>query len=105
MLCQRLDATNKTDIQKAANLIRAGNLVVFPTETVYGLGALGLDENAIRKVFEIKGRSHQKPLSLQVHSAEKALELFDLESHELFWQLAQKYWPGPLTIVASKAHH
>src|SRR3989338_2542796 len=105
MLCQKLDATQQANIQKAADLIRTGHLVVFPTETVYGLGALGLDPKAIQKVFDAKGRSHQKPLSLQVHSAEKALELFDLASPELFWQLAQKYWPGPLTIVASKAHH
>ncbi len=104
MLCQRFPAT-QTNIQKTAELIRAGELVAFPTETVYGLGALGLDEAAISKVFAAKNRPAYNPLILHVHSAQKALELLDLESPELFWQLAQKYWPGPLTLVAPKAKH
>src|SRR3989338_3845207 len=103
MLCQRLDATNKTHIQKAADLIRAGHLVAFPTETVYGLGALGLNPEAIQKIFDAKNRPNYNPLILHVSSAEKALELVDLKSTDLFWQLAQKYWPGPLTLVAPKA--
>ncbi|MEI6806027.1 MAG: L-threonylcarbamoyladenylate synthase [Myxococcaceae bacterium] len=104
MLCQRLSIT-RSDIQKAADLIRAGELVAFPTETVYGLGALGLNESAILKIFEAKNRPAYNPLILHVASAEKALELLDLESPELFWQLANQYWPGPLTIVAPKAKH
>lgn len=104
MFCQRLSVTQE-DIQKAADLIRAGQLVAFPTETVYGLGALGLDEQAIQKVFDAKNRPGYNPLILHVASAEKALELLDLKSPELFWQLAKKYWPGPLTIVAPKAKH
>lgn len=104
MLCQRLSLT-QSDIQEAADLIRAGHLVAFPTETVYGLGALGLNENAILKVFGAKNRPAYNPLILHVATPEKALELLDLESPELFWELAQKYWPGPLTIVATKAKH
>lgn len=104
MLCQRLEVTPQ-NIQKAAKLICAGHLIAFPTETVYGLGALGLDEQAIQKVFVAKNRPGYNPLILHVASAEKALELLDLKSPELFWQLAKKYWPGPLTIVAPKAKH
>lgn len=104
MLCQRL-TTSPTDIQKAADLIRSGHLVAFPTETVYGLGALGLDEKAIQKVFDAKGRPAYNPLIQHISSAEKALELLDLKSTDLFWELAQKYWPGPLTIVGPKAAH
>lgn len=103
MLCQRLHASHPTDIHKAADLIRAGELVAFPTETVYGLGALGLDEKAIQKVFIAKNRPGYNPLILHVSSAEKALELLDLESTDLFWRLANQYWPGPLTLVGPKA--
>jgi L-threonylcarbamoyladenylate synthase len=104
MLCQRL-TSNQTDIQKAADLIRSSHLVAFPTETVYGLGALGINEQAIQKVFDAKERPAYNPLIQHVSSAEKALEILNLESTDLFWELAQKYWPGPLTMVAPKAAH
>lgn len=101
MLCQRLAPTSD-NIQQAADLLRAGELVAFPTETVYGLGALGLDPKAIQKVFDAKGRPAYNPLIQHVASPEKARELLELESDALFWQLAKQYWPGPLTIVAPK---
>ena len=102
MPCQRLDATKTENISQAARLIRDGNLVAFPTETVYGLGALALNEKAVQKVYDAKGRPSYNPLIIHTYSAQKARELLKLESDELFWRLAKQYWPGPLTLVAHK---
>ena len=82
----------------AAELIRAGELVAIPTETVYGLGANGLDEEAVKKIFEAKGRPQDNPLILHVARAEE-MERFCRDIPEEAWLLAKKFWPGPLTIV------
>ena len=102
MPCQRLDATKTENISRAARLIRDGNLVAFPTETVYGLGALALNEKAIQKVYDAKGRPSYNPLIIHTHSAFDARKLLKLESDEFFNKLAKQYWPGPLTLVAHK---
>jgi L-threonylcarbamoyladenylate synthase len=88
-------------IQRAAELIRSGKLVAFPTETVYGLGANALDAGAVQKIFRVKGRPATSPLIVHVHSLEAAR---DLVTH---WpsaaeKLASEFWPGPLTIVLAK---
>src|SRR6266849_8996313 len=89
------------EIKKAANILRAGGLVAFPTETVYGLGANALDAAAVRKIFALKGRPQTSPLIVHVASVEQARALTaewpgDAE------RLARKFWPGPLTIVVAK---
>jgi L-threonylcarbamoyladenylate synthase len=89
------------DIQKAAEIIRAGGLVVFPTETVYGLGANTLDATAVRKIFALKGRPATSPLIVHVASIEQGRELA-AEWPEEAERLAREYWPGPLTIVVKK---
>jgi len=82
----------------AANLIKSGELVAIPTETVYGLGANGLDEAAVAKIFEAKGRPQDNPLIL--HVAEVAdIKKFCHTIPEAAWLLAGKFWPGPLTMV------
>ena len=82
----------------AANLIQQGCLVAIPTETVYGLGANGLDEQAVAKIFEVKGRPQDNPLIL--HVAETAeIERFCHTIPQAAYDLAEAFWPGPLTMV------
>lgn len=84
--------------QIAADIIKKGGLVAIPTETVYGLGANGLDEQAVIKIFEAKGRPQDNPLIL--HVAEPAeMEKFCHHIPKSAYLLAKKFWPGPLTMV------
>jgi len=93
--------TTHDNIRKAAEILRAGGLVVFPTETVYGLGGNALDVIAVRKIFALKGRPKTSPLIVHVASIEQARELA-AEWPEEAERLARKYWPGPLTLVLPK---
>lgn len=92
--------TPKT-IKQAADLLRAGRLVAFPTETVYGLGANALDEAAVRRIFAAKGRPESSPLIVHVSSIEMARSLAG-EWSEKAEILAKRFWPGPLTIIVPK---
>jgi L-threonylcarbamoyladenylate synthase len=92
---------NQDEIRKAAEIIRAGGLVVFPTETVYGLGANALDAAAVNKIYALKGRPGTSPLIVHVASVEQARELA-AEWNEDADKLAHQYWPGPLTLVVPK---
>jgi L-threonylcarbamoyladenylate synthase len=85
-------------IAAAAEIIRRGGLVAFPTETVYGLGAHALDAEAVRKIFEAKGRPAFNPLIVHVLDVEAARALVT-EWPPLAEALAQRFWPGPLTLV------
>jgi L-threonylcarbamoyladenylate synthase len=90
-----------TDLEQAAALLRAGRLVAFPTETVYGLGANALDEAAVRRIFEAKGRPFSSPLIVHVASIEMARELareWPIEAD----LLGRRFWPGPLTLIVPK---
>ena len=82
----------------AANLIKSGGLVALPTETVYGLGANGLDPEAVAKIFIAKGRPGDNPLILHVTGPEQ-LPLFCHDIPDSAWRLAERFWPGPLTMV------
>ena len=82
----------------AANIIMQGGLVAIPTETVYGLGANGLDETAVAKIFEAKGRPQDNPLILHISGPEQ-IELFCHHIPQAAYDLAEKFWPGPLTMV------
>jgi L-threonylcarbamoyladenylate synthase len=88
-------------IREAAVLLRAGELVAFPTETVYGLGANALDANAVQRIFEAKGRPHTSPLIVHVSSIEMARQLAS-DWPERAEVLAEEFWPGPLTLVVRK---
>jgi L-threonylcarbamoyladenylate synthase len=91
-------------LAEAAAVIRKGGLVAFPTETVYGLGANGLDEAAVRKIYEAKGRPSTNPVILHVASIDDAKALCSA------WPpiadvLTAQFWPGPLTLIVPKAAH
>jgi L-threonylcarbamoyladenylate synthase len=100
-LRQSKNMASREEIQKAAEILRAGGLVVFPTETVYGLGANALDSSAVKKIYALKGRPANSPLIAHVASLEQARELAS-EWPEEADKLAREYWPGPLTIVLPK---
>ena len=85
-------------IADAARIICAGGLVAVPTETVYGLAGNGLNETAVREIYEVKGRPAVKPLSLMVPD-ESAMEHYCEEVPPQAHALAKRFWPGPLTIV------
>lgn len=86
------------NLNKAAELIKAGELVAVPTETVYGLAGNGLDAEAVEKIYEVKGRPAVKPLALMVPDAE-AMEKYCRNVPQQAKYLAEKFWPGPLSIV------
>ena len=98
MKTQMLSAQRPEDIAAAAELLRNGKLVAIPTETVYGLGANGLDENAVLRIFEAKGRPQDNPLILHI-SEPKELESICHDIPAQAWLLAEHFWPGPLTMV------
>jgi L-threonylcarbamoyladenylate synthase len=89
------------DIARAAERIRSGGLVAFPTETVYGLGANALDAVAVERIFEAKRRPRSSPLIVHVASIEMARDLA-AEWPTAAQTLAERYWPGPLTLVVKK---
>ena len=85
-------------ISEAADILKSGGLVGVPTETVYGLAANGFDENAVMKIFEVKGRPENKPLSLMVPD-KNSMEKLCVDIPKAAYTLADVFWPGPLTIV------
>ena len=89
---------------EAAEIIKTGGLVAVPTETVYGLAGNGLDEEAVKQIYEVKGRPQVKPLSLMVPGAE-AMEQYCEDVPAGARLLAQRFWPGPLTIVLKAKDH
>lgn len=92
---------NSTDILKEASLLlRSGQLVAIPTETVYGLGANALDKNACLNIFKAKGRPSDNPLIVHISRPEHA-EKFAY-TNELYYRLARAFMPGPLTIILPK---
>jgi L-threonylcarbamoyladenylate synthase len=101
---KRTSLSEAAEITRAANLIRAGQLVAFPTETVYGLGANALDTAAIDKIYAAKGRPPSSPLIVHVSSIEMARGLVR-EWPERAEKLARKFWAGPLTLVLPKQPH
>ena len=86
------------EIREAARILRRGGLLGIPTETVYGLGANALDEEAVGHIFEAKGRPQDNPLILHVPDA-GWLERYCREVPEVAYLLAEKFWPGPLTMI------
>ncbi|HLY24688.1 MAG TPA: L-threonylcarbamoyladenylate synthase, partial [Aggregatilineales bacterium] len=85
-------------VNDAATLIREGQLVAFPTETVYGLGGNALDEKAVSKIFAAKGRPATDPLIVHIESWDRLTEVA-LEIPRIADDLVEKFWPGPLTMV------
>ena len=90
-------AEERREIEQAAAFIRDGRLVALPTETVYGLGANALDAEAVKSIYEAKGRPSDNPLILHVCSMEMADSVVKLNDRARF--LMEKFWPGPLSMV------
>ena len=89
-------------VREAGEILKAGGLVAFPTETVYGLGGNALDEKAAERIYEAKGRPSDNPLI--IHIAElSALDRIVTEVPEKARKLAERYWPGPLTMIFKKS--
>jgi len=95
------DHPDERDIQSAAHVLRAGGLVAFPTETVYGLGANALDETAVGRIFAAKGRPFDDPLIVHI-AAKTQVEDVARAIPDIAYTLAEKFWPGPLTLVLKK---
>lgn len=95
-------AENTETFSQAAEIIISGGLVAFPTETVYGLGANGLDGVAVKKIYEAKGRPSDNPLILHISQLDELKPLVK-EIPEKAKLLADAYWPGPLTMIFKKA--
>ncbi len=93
-------AKNEYDnsITAAAEILNGGGVVGLPTETVYGLAASAYDDNAIKKVFEAKGRPQDNPLIVHISDLEMLNEVAE-DVPEVAYKLAEKFWPGPLTMV------
>lgn len=89
------------EIKIQAKLLREGKTVIFPTETVYGLGANALDENAVKKIYEAKGRPSDNPLIVHIYEKE---EVYDLakDISDKAKLVIEKLWPGPITIILNK---
>jgi len=93
---------DEEQIARAAEIIRAGGLVAFPTETVYGLGANALDADAVARIYAAKNRPFASPLIVHVASVAMARSLTE-SWPDLAETLAHQFWPGPLTMVLKKA--
>lgn len=91
----------ESDFELIANILQNDGLVVFPTETVYGLGANALSEKAVRKIFEVKGRPSDNPLIVHIDST-NMLEKLATDIPEIAYELFEKFSPGPLTIILKK---
>ena len=99
-----LNFKNSTDYQKlrySAEIIKNGGIVVFPTETVYGIGTNGLDKEAVERLYKIKERPLNKPISLLVSDYEM-IEKVVKDINELEYKIMKKFFPGPLTIILNK---
>ena len=98
----RLVTAEMKNLASAAEIINNGGLVAFPTETVYGLGADGLNENAVKKIYEAKGRPSDNPLILHIQDISEVKPL-TIEINSTAKKLMDTFWPGPMTLVFKKS--
>lgn len=92
----------KLGMREAQELIKNGKLVVFPTETVYGLGASAYNEDAVKQIFIAKGRPQDNPLIVHISSLDQVNDLA-IDIPDIFWELANKFMPGPITMILKKS--
>lgn len=98
----RLLSPTKENLIKSARNLLSGNLVAFPTETVYGLGASATDEIGINKIYTAKGRPKDHPLIVHISNISK-LEIWAREIPDFAWNLANSFWPGPMTLILKRS--
>lgn len=92
----------KDGIDEGARILKDGGLVVFPTETVYGLGANAYDENAVANIFKAKGRPQDNPLIVHISSLDQVNDIA-VDVPDEFYKLAERFMPGPLTVILKKS--
>lgn len=92
----------KSKVKKAADVLENGGIIVFPTDTVYGLAAGAFNLKAQKKIYKLKGRNFRKPLILMANDLKSLLNF--VEINEDAKKLIEKFWPGPLTIVLPTTH-
>ena len=92
---------NRANLEKIKKILKNGGVIGFPTETVYGLGALFSEEKAVKKILKLKKRDYQKAFTLHLGSLKQIEEVADLqgETRKRFYRLAEKFIPGPLTVI------
>lgn len=95
------NVVNENEIDKVAKNIMDGKIVVFPTETVYGVGTNAYNENSCKMIYKIKNRDEAKPLIVLISNYEMLNDIVD-EANELEKKIMENFWPGPLTIVLRK---
>ena len=102
-IISKIDINNidKNEIKKQSKLLSEGKTVIFPTETVYGLGANALDEDAVKKIYEAKGRPSDNPLIVHIYDKEEVYNLAE-NINEKAKTIMDKFWPGPITIILNK---
>ena len=98
---REIAASTELEIKKAAKALKAGHLVAFPTETVYGLGADATSESAVRRIYEIKGRPSNHPLIVHISSISQ-IDKWAIDIPDYARKLAREFWPGPLTLILKK---
>ena len=94
------ELTDASAIAEAAEILRSGGLVAFPTETVYGLGGNATDASAATKIYAAKGRPSDNPLIVHIASPEDAEQY--AVTNEVYYRLAKAFMPGPLTVILPK---
>lgn len=92
----------KDGIDEGARILKDGGLVVFPTETVYGLGANAYNENAVATIFKAKGRPQDNPLIVHISSLDQVKDIA-VDVPDEFYKLAERFMPGPLTVILKKS--
>ena len=93
----------QVEIKKAAQALKEGHLVAFPTETVYGLGADATNEKAVSRVYSVKGRPVEHPLIVHISSVNQ-LSNWAIDIPEYALKLATEFWPGPMTLILKRSH-
>lgn len=99
-----IDLRNNIDFEKLkepAKIIKDGGIVIFPTETVYGIGTNGFNEESIRKIYELKKRDFKKPISLLVSNMDM-VKMVAKDISDLEYALMERFFPGPFTIILKK---
>lgn len=95
---KKVERSSLLEIKKAAEVLKNGGVVIFPTDTVYGIGCLYNNKEGLLKIYKIKNRPQTLPLPILVSSIKQAKSIVDL--NETATRLAKKYWPGALTIIS-----
>jgi L-threonylcarbamoyladenylate synthase len=93
------NCSDSIDIYKCASIVTSGGIIVYPTDTIYGIGCNPYNDSSVQRIFKIKGRNQKKPLPILASSIEDVEKIVSLD--KIGKLLARKYWPGALTIVST----